>query len=297
MGFGDLDQDGRVDLLFTDVVGATGASANKDVFWSRSVGAGAFAAPIQLPVQRSAWDSINVVDIDLRDGPDVLLTSKSDRQLLALLNLGAGQLGDSIPLDSNRLSYAAPTNSNLPGSPLLLLGDTDGDGDPDALYYTADTVNRFATLTNESISTVGTAYCSPAVPNSAGLRGALEAIGSDEVQRNELQLRATQLPPFVFGLFFIGPVATTGSSVPASQGLICVGGAIGRFVGPGQIQNSGAGGVLVLQVDLTAIPRPATGFTSVQPGETWFFQAWHRDQSPTGAVTTNFTDALEVTFR
>jgi hypothetical protein len=34
----------------------------------------------------------------------------------------------------------------------------------------------------------------------------------------------------------------------------------------------------------------------VVPGETWYFQAWHRDLVG-GTATTNFTDGLEVTFQ
>jgi hypothetical protein len=30
------------------------------------------------------------------------------------------------------------------------------------------------------------------------------------------------------------------------------------------------------------------------PGETWYFQAWHRDANPT--LTSNFTDAVSITF-
>ncbi|MDG1984154.1 MAG: hypothetical protein P8M11_06290, partial [Planctomycetota bacterium] len=72
-------------------------------------------------------------------------------------------------------------------------------------------------------------------------------------------------------------------------------GAIGRYVGPGQIVNSGATGEVTLPLDLTQTPQP-TGFVSVQPGETWNFQAWYRD-SVGGSATSNFTDGLSITFQ
>ncbi|MEL6430088.1 MAG: hypothetical protein AAFZ87_03585 [Planctomycetota bacterium] len=46
-------------------------------------------------------------------------------------------------------------------------------------------------------------------------------------------------------------------------------------------------------LDLTAAATPS-GFTSVQPGDTWYFQAWHRDSNP--GVTSNFTDGVRVQF-
>ena len=38
-----------------------------------------------------------------------------------------------------------------------------------------------------------------------------------------------------------------------------------------------------------------TGLVAVVPGQTWFFQAWHRD-TVAGQSTSNFTDAVEMTF-
>jgi len=39
-----------------------------------------------------------------------------------------------------------------------------------------------------------------------------------------------------------------------------------------------------------------TGFVAVAAGETWSFQAWHRD-SVGGATVSNFTNGLEVDFK
>ena len=80
-----------------------------------------------------------------------------------------------------------------------------------------------------------------------------------------------------------------------SQGTLCLGGAIGRYVGPGQIVNSGSTGEITLAIDLTQTPQP-TGLVSVQPGETWNFQAWYRDAIG-GSATSNFTDGLSITFQ
>lgn len=137
-------------------------------------------------------------------------------------------------------------------------------------------------------------YCQVPVPNSTGVGGRMDASGDNNAAANDLTLRATQLPANTFGIFIN---SRTQGFVPwagGSQGHLCLSGFIGRFVGPGQILPSGTGGVISLDVDLTAIPTPG-GLTTVVPGDTWHFQAWHRDANPT--PTSNYTDALTIVFR
>jgi hypothetical protein len=74
-----------------------------------------------------------------------------------------------------------------------------------------------------------------------------------------------------------------------------LGGAIGRYVAPGQVQSTGATGSFELNLDLSAIPTPL-GPMAALPGATWYFQAWFRDFAPFGP-TSNFTDGVELTFR
>ena len=59
--------------------------------------------------------------------------------------------------------------------------------------------------------------------------------------------------------------------------------------------NSGPDGFFYGSVNLNAVPQPV-GTVMVQPGDTWHFQAWHRDASG-GQTTSNFTDAVAVTFQ
>ena len=78
-----------------------------------------------------------------------------------------------------------------------------------------------------------------------------------------------------------------------SSGNLCLGDAIGRILDPGQILNSGSASTFTVTLDLTAIPTP-TGTAMAQPGESWSFQAWHRDL-PAGS--SNFTEVTTVTFQ
>jgi hypothetical protein len=79
-----------------------------------------------------------------------------------------------------------------------------------------------------------------------------------------------------------------------SAGNLCLGGAIGRYVAPGQIKNSGPDGLITLGLDLGNVPQPS-GHVGIQPGESWSFQLWHRENFG-GAGNSNYTDGYEIVF-
>jgi hypothetical protein len=173
---------------------------------------------------------------------------------------------------------------------------TDGFGNPvppgtysfsiswwDAGFTTLSTCCVPVTIT--ACSGPGSAYCSP-VPTTTGLPSTLCADGSAVVADGDLTLVADGVPFGEFGFFLVS--ATQGEILPAaSNGVLCLSGNIGRFNQPGQL-FSGPSGSLAL--DLTAIPQnPAT---PVFPGDTYHFQAWHRE-----GTSSNFTNALTVAFQ
>jgi hypothetical protein len=141
---------------------------------------------------------------------------------------------------------------------------------------------------------IGTAYCSPAVPNSTGLPGSMTILGSETVTLNDIRIGARSLPFGSFGFFLTSQTQGFVAQAGNSQGTLCLGGAVGRYVGPGQVLSSGMSGSFSLTLDLSLTPTP-TGLVTVTAGETWSFQAWYRDANP--ALTSNFTDAVGVTFR
>lgn len=138
---------------------------------------------------------------------------------------------------------------------------------------------------------VGVPFCSPGVPNSTGGAAFIEASGSNSAAENDVTLTVTGMPPSQFALFLGGPFQGITQNPGGSQGTLCLTTSIGRF--NGQIQNSGAAGVVSISVDLTAVPTP-NSFVSVMPGESWTFQCWYRDTNP--GVTSNLSDAVEITF-
>ena len=142
---------------------------------------------------------------------------------------------------------------------------------------------------------IGNRYCTPAIANSTGQPALIRAAGSSQVSNNNLTLTAEALPLNAFGFFLTSRTQGAVNQPGGSQGRLCLGGAIGRYVGPGQIKNSGTTGSFALLLNLNATPQPS-GSVAVVPGETWNFTAWYRD-AVGGAATSNFTDGLAVTFQ
>ncbi|MEM6568947.1 MAG: hypothetical protein AAF957_11080 [Planctomycetota bacterium] len=153
-------------------------------------------------------------------------------------------------------------------------------------------INGFQ-IVQRSDASLGTNYCA-AIANSTGVPAMMTGAGSNAVAQNDVTLTCVDLPTNSFGFFLTSLTQGLIVNPGGSSGNLCLGGQIGRYVGPGQIQNSGAAGEISLTLDLTQHPTP-TGFVMVQPGDTWNFTAWYRDTAPAGA-TSNFGDGYEIVF-
>lgn len=196
--------------------------------------------------------------------------------------------GDVFFIGSNGLGQSAPSYLAAAGC---------GNAEPlDLANLGPGFPNMHIILDLESnISTLGTAYCTPAVVNSSGSDAKITAMGSIAVIDNSVTLVALDMPSNSFGFFLTSMSQGMVTNPGGSAGTLCLGGSIGRFVGPGQVQNSGTLGSISLAIDLTTQPTPQ-GPVAVVAGETWNFQTWFRDFSG-GAVTSNFTHGLEITFQ
>ena len=139
---------------------------------------------------------------------------------------------------------------------------------------------------------LGEVYCAPAIANSTGAPALMQVTGSDMLAADDLSLEARRLPANTLGVFLTSSTQASVAQPGGSQGVLCLGGAIGRD--QSQVQSSGALGTIALAVSPLALPEP-TGAVSAQVGETWNFQAWYRDADP--VATSNFTDAVAVVFR
>ena len=139
---------------------------------------------------------------------------------------------------------------------------------------------------------IGSAYCTP-VPNSTGATGVLTVFGAADASLNEVNLLATGLPHRQFGIFLTSQTQGVIAQPGNSQGVLCLDVSIGRYNQIPQIFSTGDFGTGHLEIDLTQTPTPTTP-VAVMAGETWNFQAWHRDLNP--GSTSNFTDAVSVAF-
>ncbi len=139
---------------------------------------------------------------------------------------------------------------------------------------------------------IGTNYCT-AVANSSGAAGTMSAEGSLAAANDNVTLTASNLPLNQFGIFATSMTqAFNPGASGTSNGNLCLGGIVGRFTLPSQILGTGNTGSFSLPLDLAMIPQ-GNGVVTIMAGETWNFQAWHRDQVGLGS---NFTDGLEITF-
>jgi hypothetical protein len=138
---------------------------------------------------------------------------------------------------------------------------------------------------------LGTNYCSPAVQNSSGQPGSMSAIGSLAVADQNLTLMASQLPPGKFGYFLVSANQGLIVGPGGSQGNLCLGSPIGRFVS--QVQNSGPTGSFSIVVNMNSLPTAPP--VAILPGDTWNFTTWYRDVNP--GSTSNFTDGLQLDFQ
>ena len=139
----------------------------------------------------------------------------------------------------------------------------------------------------------GVSYCGPAVTNSTGAPAVMVTGGTASRASNNLVLGANGLPAGSFAFFLTSTTQGLVVGPGGSQGNLCLAGSIGRYVGPGQVQQADAAGMIQLAIDLGQVPTPQ-GPASAMVGHTWNFQTWFRDANPT--VTSNFSDGRAVTI-
>lgn len=143
---------------------------------------------------------------------------------------------------------------------------------------------------------VGWQYCD-AEPNSVGWFDGrnsswLRILGNQSVGSAHTA-ECVALPSASFGYLLVAPAVGDVLFPGGSQGRLCLSGAIGRYVD--QVQSSGGTGTMSVTIDPAQLPRP-TGAVGAVPGETWYFQLWHRD-SVNGVATSNFSNACALHFR
>ncbi|MEM6570058.1 MAG: VCBS repeat-containing protein [Planctomycetota bacterium] len=311
VGLADFNNDGNLDLIYSEL--------GCGVYGAAGTGTGTFGIGSSLtpPWFCPSATQFSLADLDL-DGDADLLFGILENTVQWAEGLGGGSF-DQFTLDVHLMPTSCPI-LNFKLRQALDVADVDLDGDLDLVTYglselmwyenttlnfvdcngngvhdpveiaagAATDLDRNGVL--DDCEAIGQRYCAPAVPNTTGAPGELLVLGSLDVVQNDALLGARSLPAQSAGLFLTS--LTPGFVFPVSNsvGALCVAGAIGRFVGPGQIQVTDAAGTATLKIDLQLLPTP-TGPVAVTPGSTWHFTFWHRDTNGS-----NFTDAVAATF-
>ncbi len=131
--------------------------------------------------------------------------------------------------------------------------------------------------------------------NSTGRTGKIRVFGDPVIGADEVTLQAVDLPANVMGLFFAGRVEINPVAVSGSEGVLCIGGDLGRYKGMNQICYTSDSGQMELGISPLSLPTSTVSIPAVA-GETWMFQGWHRDNRD-GVLTSDFTSAREVVWQ
>ncbi|HRV82728.1 MAG TPA: FG-GAP repeat protein, partial [Planctomycetota bacterium] len=189
--------------------------------------------------------------------------------------------------ETSRLRRAVTGDYDQLGYEVALSEDTAWIGAPGAA---AGSIPRAGAVQVYNLP-MGVTVCS-GTPNSTGDQATLEATGWRHIELGDFRLAALGVPAGQATLFLGARSQATIIQPGGSQGVLCLAGGIARFNRPGEYSLADSSGYATLHVPTLDIPEnPSVALLS---GETWYFQAWYRDQNPT--PTSNFTQAIEVTF-
>ena len=291
---GDLNADGMPDMILSDdEEDRYLLNEGNDVF-----GRVDWGPPRQFNTDDGFGSNNYIIDIDGDDfaeaiicDVDVDLPPCVDRRLHVFHNRG-GTVGGNVTLFEERagVNYGAFGLGRQRGTHDVAIFDLDNDGDKDIVVGLCSGTRVY--MNNRDL--VGTNYCE-ANGNSTGMSANVSLVGSPLAEDNDLTLVASDLPASVFGFFLVSQERGFTANPGGSAGNLCLGGSVGRFVGPGQILNAGASGSFQLAIDVTALPIGVTTI-AVGAGDQINFAAWFRD-TVFGQATSNFTNGVEVTLR
>ena len=135
---------------------------------------------------------------------------------------------------------------------------------------------------------IGTNYCSAASNSTGGpaVISAVEAPQPEQLPRADLR----EMPNSQFSYFICGQ-ASGFIAGPGGSGQPLHPRPTGALPEPDPEHRHDRFSVDHGRPDLD----PRDPVVAVQPGDTWFFQAWYRDNNPT--PTSNFSDGIQIDFQ
>ena len=155
-----------------------------------------------------------------------------------------------------------------------------------------------ATLLGSSNQAIGAQYCAAnghADSDASGRASSfISAVGNGSVGSTQ-RLQCVDMKRNAFAYFIVSTAIGDVNLAGGGAGRLCLGGAIGRQVG-GVILNTGPSGSVTTTFNPQALPSP-TGPFAATPGQSLYFQCWHRDTTSAGVATSNFSNACWVVFK
>ncbi len=147
-------------------------------------------------------------------------------------------------------------------------------------------------MTHDLPFVAGSTGCDPLRTNSTGVEGLLEAYGAVSTLESSTILSATQLPPNAFGLFALSRTTQPATLSGFGSATLCLGTPIVRWLS--SVGRTTPTGIYQVALTTSMISVP---FGQISPGDTWYFQFFHRDTDPaTGLATARSTNAIALTF-
>jgi hypothetical protein len=289
-GAGDIDGDGRADVIAGAPLGGTGYAR----VWSGATGALLFTFTGDTVNDQFGIAVAGVGDVDGDGRDDVALGASADDD--GGTNSGSARIHSGA--DGSEL-FRFDGNSGVDelGYSVCGLGDVDGDGGLDfAVAAPGDDAGggtlSGAVRVHRGIPPPKTGpqnYCSTS-PNSAGGGALMGWSGSTDVAAADFALAVSGAPPHTVGLFFYGAEQAT---QPAFQGTLCIAPPLWRLPPPVLTSRTGTA-----QRDLRQ--GAAWRTEPIVAGSTWCFQFVYFDKLPGKARrfarSLNFSDGLSVTF-
>jgi VCBS repeat protein len=303
---GDLNNDGRLDLVETDDNADhyqlnTGNDGLGRVVWgtvnnfSFASGAddGFGSQSLIVDLDQDGWKDVLIADVDV-DDPTGYVTGTScpggieDRRLHIYHNLANAPnvtLKEEVQQSGTGgwKGVVGPTFGDLSGTHNVAALDIDRDGDKDLLIGRTCSTQVWINTSNPCKTTV----YGQTTNNSSGAPAIIAATGVPAPSVNNLQLTVTGLPANAHGIFFASPIKTD-PCVPANDGKRCAGRRGDRYLQIGADVTANASGVATIAVNLNAAP-----FTGVGAGALRYAQFRFEDASG-GPSGINFSNAVEL---
>ncbi|MCE9595909.1 MAG: thrombospondin type 3 repeat-containing protein [Planctomycetes bacterium] len=166
--------------------------------------------------------------------------------------------------------------------------DVDADGQPDECRPGTGTSVCFGDGTGKPCPCGNVGGHGEGCRNTSGKGALLYNFGGASVSAHDTAIYVIHVPSNKFGLVYTGTgLVGGGTGVVFGDGLRCVGGSTKRFT----VQNSGPVGVFTL------INPVSLASAQLQPGTTWYFQAWFRDSiSSPCSKAINLSNAFQIDF-